>query len=252
MKACLIVPHFDHLDQFSKILSDLCDLHLPLILVDDASPAEIYDSLDRLLKDAAVHSTLIRHTDNQGKGGAVMTGLQQAYDTGYSHAIQIDADGQHDTKGIDRLLAMAKQYPDRIICGRPVFDDSISNLRYYGRFLTLYLVWLETLSTAIQDALCGFRIYPLESLVALIEQGRPGRRMAFDPEILVRAIWSGIRLKYIPVNIVYPDDGKSHFHYLRDNAEISWMHARLVAGMLLRSPMLVWRALQRNLAGDQR
>ena len=71
--------------------------------------------------------------------------------------------------------------------------------------------------------------------------------MAFDPEILVRAVWEGIRLRFIPVQVQYPDGGKSHFLYVRDNIEISWMHTRLIAGMLLRLPILI----RRNLSGRE-
>ena len=64
---------------------------------------------------------------------------------------------------------------------------------------------------------------------------------AFDPELLVRASWAGIPIRYTPVEVRYPEDGASHFHYLRDNAIITWMHTRLVVGMLIRLPMLLWR-----------
>ena len=242
----MVIPHFDHLDQFTRVLPELLELDLPIIIVDDASPDTVFKLLDQLLKKELPEALLIRHEHNQGKGGAVMTGLKHAYNTGFSHALQVDADGQHDLRSIANLVDMAQRYPDRVICGRPVFDDSISGLRYYGRFLTLYLVWLETLSKEIQDALCGFRIYPLATLVRLIERKQPGSRMAFDPEILVRAIWAEIQLEYVQVNITYPDDGKSHFHYIRDNAEITWMHTRLVTGMLLRIPRLLGQMYRRK------
>ena len=67
--------------------------------------------------------------------------------------------------------------------------------------------------------------------------------MAFDSEILVRAVWRAIPLHYIPIKVVYPEDGKSHFNYWRDNVEISWMHTRLLVGMVIRLPLLLWRKL---------
>jgi len=89
--------------------------------------------------------------------------------------------------------------------------------------------------------MCGLRVYPLESVVEIIDNNRLGQRMAFDSEILVRAVWDNIPLKFIPVNVRYPEGGKSHFRYLRDNIEISWMHTRLITGMLLRLPALLRR-----------
>ena len=246
MLTCIVVPHFDHVAQFRTLLPQLAGHGLPLVVVDDASPEAVYQDLQRLLEEHAGNSMLIRHAENQGKGGAVMTGLRAALDAGYTHALQIDADGQHDVADVPRFLEAAARYPAQVICGEPTFDESISRLRYYGRFLTLSLSWLESLSTEIRDALCGFRVYPLESIVAIFERRRPGSRMAFDPEILVRATWSGIRLHFIPVHVRYPEGGLSHFLYFRDNAEISWMHIRLVFGMLLRLPKLLWRRRRRT------
>ena len=243
MRFCLIIPHFDHLEQFRKILPGLVKQGFPLIVVDDASPQPCFDALDSLLKDCTDDTILLKHAENQGKGGAVITGLIAAEKAGFSHALQVDADGQHDLEGIKKLVSKATLYPENMICGQPVFDESVSKLRFYFRYLTLVLVWLETLSLEIRDALCGFRSYPLKQIMKLLKKDVIGKRMAFDPEILVRAVWAGIPLTYVPVPVVYPEDGKSHFHYLRDNLEITWMHTRLLLGMLVRSPLLIWRKL---------
>jgi glycosyltransferase involved in cell wall biosynthesis len=246
VNICIVVPHYDHLEQFGRFLPSLADVGLPLVVVDDASPAVAVDALDALLGDLTVDTTLVRHDINRGKGGAVMTGLRAARDAGFTHALQVDADGQHDCADIESFINAATERPGTVICGKPVFDDSISALRYYGRFVTYSFACIETLSREIQDALCGFRLYPLASVTALIEKSRIGQRMAFDPELLVRAVWADIPLHYIPVNVSYPEDGKSHFHYWRDNVEISWMHTRLLIGMLLRSPMLLLRKITRR------
>ena len=97
----------------------------------------------------------------------------------------------------------------------------------------------------IQDAMCGFRLYPVKPVVRMLRKTKIGSRMAFDPEILVRASWAGIPIRFIPVNVNYPEDGASHFRYVRDNWHISWMHIRLIAGMLVRLPLLLYRKIRR-------
>ena len=243
MNVCIVVPHYDHLEQFRRFLPRLASSQLPLIVVDDASPGSVCDELEELLDSATVDTTLVRHERNQGKGGTVATGLRTAFAAGYTHALQVDADGQHDVAQVPAFIEAAEQQPDALICGEPVFDSSQSSLRYYARYVTLFLVWIETLSTQIRDALCGFRLYPLAKVVAVLDGARLGRRMAFDPELLVRSVWAGIQLRYIPVRVVYPEGGRSHFHYFGDNVEISWMHTRLIVGMLIRLPMLLGRKL---------
>ena len=243
MKVCIVVPHYDHVEQFERYLPKLAASGLPLIVVDDASPPVAAAALADLLGAGDLEATLIRHEQNQGKGGTVMTGLREALAAGYTHALQVDADGQHDANDIEGLVDAATNHPNSIICGAPVFDGSQSTLRYYARYLTLFLTWFETLSTEIRDAMCGFRLYPLARTVAILDRARLGRRMAFDPELLVRAVWAGVPLRYVPVHVAYPEGGRSHFHYFSDNVEISWMHTRLLIGMLLRVPMLLGRKL---------
>lgn len=247
MLTCVVIPHFDHVEQFHQMLPELVSQGLPLVIVDDASPEQSFDALARILDDHAPGTILIRHARNLGKGGAVMTGLRAALDAGFTHALQIDADGQHDLGDVALLREAASRHQDGIICGQPVFDESISKLRFYARYITLSLSWLESLSTEIRDALCGFRLYPLQQVVALMDSSKPGKRMAFDPEILVRALWDDIALFFVPVRVNYPQGGKSHFHYFRDNAEITWMHARLIFGMLIRLPRLIRRNRSRRI-----
>jgi glycosyltransferase involved in cell wall biosynthesis len=246
VNTCIVVPHYDHLEQFRRFLPRLAAVGLPIIVVDDASPGSTAEALNTLLDELPVETKLVCHSVNRGKGGAVMTGLRIANEAGFTHALQIDADGQHDCADIDFFLKAAAENPHSVICGKPIFDESISSLRYYGRFVTLLFTCIETLSCDIHDALCGYRIYPLDSIMAIINKSRLATRMAFDPELLVRAVWRGIPLRYICVNVTYPDDGKSHFHYWRDNVEISWMHTRLLIGMVLRLPMLLAQKITRR------
>jgi hypothetical protein len=241
INACVLVPHYDHVDQFRRMLPALVEQGLPLLVVDDASPTAAFAALGLLLDELAPDALLVRRAENGGKGAAVWTGLQAAFDAGFSHALQVDADGQHDVNAVPRFVTAGSDRPAALICGRPRFDDSISPLRYYGRFLTLFLAWLQTLGRDIEDAMCGFRLYPLAATLELNALNRFNRRMGFDPEVLVRAVWAGIPLQYIDVSVRYPEQGRSHFHYLRDNAELTWMHIRLLAGMLLRLPLLLMR-----------
>jgi len=163
---------------------------------------------------------------------------------GYSHALQIDADGQHDVRDIPAFLAASVAQPDSVICGCPVYDASVPKGRLYGRYLTHVWVWINTLSFDIKDSMCGFRVYPLEPTVALIDATAIGRRMDFDVEVLVRLYWRGVGVVNQPTHVSYPSDGISHFRVWLDNVLISRMHTQLFFGMLLRLPALLWRKVR--------
>ena len=216
---------------------------LPCLIVDDGSGAETALLLDELV---ARHAwiTLLRLPLNQGKGGAVIQGLRQAAALGFTHALQLDADGQHDLADVPRLLAEAREYPQALISGAPVYDESVPKGRLYGRYATHVWVWINTLSLAIADSMCGFRAYPLAATIAMLDRESVGLRMDFDIEIIVRLHWAGVPVRNLPTRVTYPLDGVSHFDLWRDNVRISRMHARLFFGMLPRAPGLLARRLR--------
>lgn len=231
MKPCILIPCYNHAGPLAAVLARLAEFKLPCLLVDDGSEPVAAAALDAL---AAQHPwvSLLRHSHNQGKGGAVMTGLRRAHELGFSHALQVDADGQHDLTDLPALLAEARQHPAALVSGRPLYDDSVPKGRLYGRYITHVWVWIETLSFAIKDSMCGFRVYPLAPTCALLERVALGRRMDFDTEVMVRLHWAGVPMRFVPTRVIYPVDGRSHFRLLRDNLDISWMHTRLVCRLL--------------------
>lgn len=231
MNPCLLIPCYNHAEPLAAVLARLAEFKLPCLLVDDGSEPVAAAALDAL---AAQHPwvSLLRHSHNQGKGGAVMTGLRRAHELGFSHALQVDADGQHDLTDLPALLAEARQHPAALVSGRPLYDDSVPKGRLYGRYITHVWVWIETLSFAIKDSMCGFRVYPLASTCALLERVALGRRMDFDTEVMVRLHWAGVPMRFVPTWVIYPVDGRSHFRLFRDNLDISWMHTRLVCRLL--------------------
>jgi glycosyltransferase involved in cell wall biosynthesis len=241
MRTCAVVPVFNHERAVGGVVEALLAHELPVLLVDDGSSAECAAVLDALAAAHADRVEVIRHAQNRGKGGAVMTGLEAALQRGYSHALQIDADGQHDTADVPRFLAAAAGEPYAMITGCPDYDESVPLGRKIGRYATHTWVWINTLSLRITDSMCGFRIYPLASTVPVIHRYRIGARMDFDTEILVRLDWAGVPIRNLPTRVRYPVDGVSHFALLSDNLLIARMHARLFFAMLPRAPRLIAR-----------
>jgi len=237
-----VIPVYDHGDAVGAVVAHVRANGLHCVLVDDGSSAGCAAVLDALAWEDDV--TLVRLPVNQGKGGAMMAGLRTAAGAGFSHALQIDADGQHDAGDIPAFLERARAAPQAVICGVPVYDDSVPTGRLVGRYATHVWVWINSLSFAIRDSMCGFRVYPLAPVVRLLDDARLGRRMDFDPEVLVRLHWRGLRIVSVPTRVTYPQDGLSHFRLGLDNWLISKMHARLFFGMLVRAPMLVWRRVR--------
>lgn len=239
MKICAVIPVYNHGGTVGAVAASLREQGLPVLLVDDGSDAASAAPLDALAQQDGIR--LLRLPHNQGKGAAVIAGLRAVAAQGFTQALQIDADGQHDARDAARFVAAAQARPDAFICGCPVYDESVPRARLYGRYATHVWVWINTLSFAVRDSMCGFRIYPLAATLPVVASAHIGRRMDFDTEIAVRLVWAGVPVVNQPTRVHYPPDGVSHFRVLRDNLLISAMHARLFAGMLWRAPLLLWR-----------
>nr|WP_201494388.1 glycosyltransferase family 2 protein [Rubrivivax sp. A210] len=185
---------------------------------------------------------------NQGKGAAVLHGLEQAEAAGYGHVLAMDADGQHPAALIPAFMQASQRRPEAMILGRPVFDASAPLLRVRGRRISNGWTDLETLGAGVADSLYGFRVYPVQALAAVMRRQPWMRRFDFDTEAVVRLAWRGVK----PINLDAPvkyltaaEGGVSHFRYGRDNLLLTWMHTRLMLEFALRLPLLVWRRLCR-------
>jgi glycosyltransferase involved in cell wall biosynthesis len=184
--------------------------------------------------------------ENQGKGAAVLHGLDEAARCGFTHALCMDSDGQHPAALIPQFMTRSQQVPDAMVLGVPVFDASAPALRVKGRKISNWWANLETLWMGIGDSLYGFRVYPVDALRGVMRGQRWMRRFDFDPEAVVRLCWSGVRPVNLPAPVKYlsaDEGGVSHFSYWRDNRLLTWMHIRLMIGFVLRLPLLVLRML---------
>ncbi|MGH7279492.1 MAG: glycosyltransferase family 2 protein [Candidatus Rokuibacteriota bacterium] len=240
MKACLLIPIYNHRARIGDVLRSLAGAGLAGLVVDDGSDAETRDTLTRLAADLPWVG-VERLPENRGRGAALRHGYEWALRRGFSHAIQLDADGQHDAGDVPRFLEAARRAPDALVLGAPVFDASAPWARRYGRRISTFWVRVETLSNAIGDPLCGYRCVPVAHAVRLLRRAPLGDRMEFDPELVVRWWWAGLPVTHVPTRVRYFSDGLSHFHPLWDNFRISRAHVRLFLGMLPRVPRLCRR-----------
>jgi predicted LPLAT superfamily acyltransferase len=236
--VCAVVPSHDHYRALGAVVARLRSAGLAVFIVDDGS-AEPGRSAIAALHDEAGGIVARRLEVNRGKGAAVIEGFRLAAAAGFSHAVQVDADGQHDLDALPRMLALSARYPHAAICGHPVYDASIPKARAFGHRFTNAWIRIETLSFRISDGMCGFRVYPLAAVEAVLSKEPVGQRMDFDTDIVVRLFWRGTPVKMVPVKVIYPPGNTSNFDVLRDNWRITRMHTRLVCTMLLRLPSIL-------------
>ena len=208
----------------------------------DESPALLQDMAQN--DDGLRILTLPR---NNGKGAAVLHGLQQAKQLGYTHVLTMDSDGQHPATLIPTFMQASQEQPRAMVLGVPIFAADAPRARVYGRKISNFWAQFETLWHGIGDSLYGFRVYPIAPLMRIMQGQHWMRRFDFDPEAAVRMAWAGVPARNIQAPVRYIDTaqgGVSHFQYLRDNVLLTWMHLRLLAGFIWRLPLLIYRKLR--------
>lgn len=231
-RPCVLVPTYNNPATVRSVVERAREHLDAVVVVDDGSHHEARAVLDAMARDGLAH--VHRRARNGGKGAAVKDGFRVALERGYTHALQVDADGQHALDDIPRFLDAARQRPEALVLGRPLFDATAPKARRIGREITRFWTHVEAGGPVIADPMCGFRVYPLR---AAIESNTRGDAMDFDPEIAVRMVWMGVPVINLPTRVRYiarGDGGVSHFRMVRDNALISWMHTRLMLTRIAR------------------
>lgn len=233
----VLIPSYNTGRRLASTVADALHVWPDVWVVIDGSS----DGSDRLLEPFHEKSPglrVLRRARNGGKGAAVATGIAAALAARFTHALVLDADGQHPIDRIGPFIEASLAQPDAMILGRPVFGPEVPRERLHGRKLSVGLVHLETLGRAIGDPLFGFRVYPLAPLRRVLERTAFARGYDFDPEVVVRLYWAGVPAVNLPAHCRYlsaDEGGVSHFHYVRDNVKMIGLHTRLLF------ELLVWR-----------
>lgn len=246
-RPCIILPIYNHPHYLQALVAYLQSYRCPIVMIDDGSDDVCRLVIHQVAQQFSVE--ILTHSSNQGKGQAVMTGLKFAHQNNYTHALQLDVDGQHDWNDVGKFLTLAKQNPKAMIIGKPIYGDDVPKKRLYGRYATHIWVWINSLSLQIQDSMCGFRVYPVAICQQVLSKHRLRKRMGFDSEILVHLSWLGVSFVNVPTKVCYPADGISHFDVWADNVELSKMHASLFFAMLCRLPKLMMKKRKRWYGG---
>jgi glycosyltransferase involved in cell wall biosynthesis len=247
----VLLPTYNTGPRLREVLTGVLRRWQPVLVVDDGSTDGSEQLIRELAKTEPALSVVVLPR-NSGKGAAVLAGARAAYERGFTHALVMDADGQHPEESIGEFMQASQSVPEALVLGRPIFPANIPAVRFYGRQLSVGLVRFELFGPGIPDPLFGFRVYPLAPLLAVLGPRRGGRRYDFDTEAAVRLCWAGVPPRDLAAPVRYfssADGGVSHFRYVRDNVTQVWLHTRLITELLLvRWPVLLrhrrnWRSM---------
>jgi glycosyltransferase involved in cell wall biosynthesis len=219
---CVVIPVYNHGLTVGQVARE-SRRAFPAIVVNDGST-------DQTAAVLAQESGLavITLPENRGKAAALKAGFAEAEALGFTHAITIDADGQHPAAALEQFAASCRNQPDALVIGvRDLKAAGAPLVRRFSNGLSTLWFRFET-GVRLADNQCGYRVYPLAAVRDLRVKSE---RYAFELEVMVKAVWAGMALVSQPVQVDYAaaTSQLSHFRLWRDFVGIVAVHSRLCA-----------------------
>lgn len=231
IRLCVIIPTYNNAGTIRQVISDVTAYCQDVIVVNDGSTDETAVVLDSLSDTI----TLVSYSKNRGKGHALIMGFRKAKEMGFTHAITIDADGQHFADDIPLLVKKMNEQPEGIIVGcRNLTEENMPRQNTFANRFSNFWFRLQT-GIALPDTQSGFRLYNLSSLrlLSLITS-----RYEAELELLVFAAWAGCPISSVNVKVYYPpqEERVSHFRPIYDFFRISVLNTILCLCALIIRP----------------
>jgi glycosyltransferase involved in cell wall biosynthesis len=226
-KVCVVIPAYNEGKAIGRVLTKAVSAGLDIIVIDDGSS----DDTAAVARQFDVH--LIVHETNQGKGVAIRTSIAWALEENYDAALFMDADGQHDPKEIPRFSeCYAATRADLVLGSRMHSNEKMPLVRKLSNQFSSLLV-SSLAGTRVTDSQSGFRLLSAKLLTQLQTTGGSG--FDFETEMIIDAVWQGLRFCEVPISCIYADE-TSHYHPLKDSLQFFTLVARKGLEKLRRRP----------------
>jgi 1-acyl-sn-glycerol-3-phosphate acyltransferase len=227
-KICVIIPTYNNATTIRRVIEDVEKYCSSIIVVNDGST----DDTAAILQSIPSPIEVVSYPDNRGKGYALVTGFKKAKALGYTHAITIDADGQHFADDIPCFIEGLKHNPEGFIVGcRNLTEENMPRQNTFANRFSNFWFRLQT-GINLPDTQSGYRLYTLSSLKGL---NLITSRYESELELLVYAAWAGVDITSVNVKVYYPpaEERVSHFRPIYDFFRISVLNTVLCLGALL-------------------
>jgi dolichol-phosphate mannosyltransferase len=197
-----------------------------IYVVDDKCPDNSGDFVTANCRDPRV--TVVRHEQNQGVGGAVMSGYRAAIAGGATVIVKVDGDGQMDGSLIPAFIGPILAGEADYTKGNRFFDleeiGSMPPMRLFGNAVLSFLTKLSSGYWDLFDPTNGFTAIHAD-VARFLPFDKISKRYFFETDMLFRLNTLGAVVTDVPMNAVYGDE-VSNLKISRIVTEFAAKHVR--------------------------
>ena len=208
MRPVILLPTYNERENLDPILEAIfaAQPKVEVCVVDDNSPDGTGDLADGWAeRDDRVH--VLHRAGKEGLGRAYLHAYRWALDHehGFTHVIQMDADGSHDPRYLGDLLAACDRGADLAVGSRWVAGGGVEGWGPHRRVISMggSLYARTVLGVPVRDLTAGFKCFTRPVLEALPLEEIATVGYGFQIEVTYRVLQLGFKVTEVP--IMFPD-----------------------------------------------
>jgi len=213
MNVLVITPTYNEAKNIEKFIENIQKLNLDLLIIDDNSPDGTADIVKKFSSNFNSINLIVRDK-KLGLGSAYRKGFKWAEENNYKYVVEMDADFSHQFSDLQNLLDQRR--PNRLVIGsRYIPGGKTEGWSLYRKLLSKYANLFSRIlkQTDIKDMTSGFRIYSINALKNSNYSESESDGYAFQIEMALKCINSGVEVIEVPITFVERELGTSKMNY---------------------------------------
>jgi glycosyltransferase involved in cell wall biosynthesis len=232
--VCVVVPAYNEEKLIGRVIETMPDYVDKIVVVDDKSTDKTAELVRNYAGQSNGRIVLIQHSENQGVGGAIVTGYKWACDNKMAVTAVMAGDAQMAPEDLPSLLDPVAAGEVDYAKGNRLFTGNawqlIPKMRYLGNSYASLLTKVASGYWHVADSQTGYTVINLRALEILDLDGIY-KRYGMPNDILVKLNIYNFRVRDIPVKPVYNIGEKSMMKARKIMVTLSWL---LLKGFLYR------------------
>jgi len=224
--VCVVVPAYNEEKLIGRVLETMPDYVDKVVVVDDKSIDKTAQIVSKAAEQSDGRIILIQHNENQGVGGAIISGYKWARDNKMDVTAVMAGDAQMDPSDLPNLLDPVAAGQVDYAKGNRLFTGNawqiIPKIRYLGNSYLSLLTKIASGYWHVADSQTGYTVINLKAL-EILDLDKIYKRFGMPNDMLVKLNIYNFRVRDIPVKPVYNIGEVSKIKLQNVMITLSWL-----------------------------